>query len=499
MISKTYTKESILFICEYVREQLINGNYDTAKVFVSNLEEKLKEGLLEERFFIASTIAKFYRKTNNYDKSGNYSRQAIHLSKDIHKEHIEMIIDTYLDYASLEREYGQLQAARIELAKLLAFLDSNDYQDSYAYGVIFSNRGKIALEDQNIESGLTQLEKGYTYYTRAVPKTHPIVLNVIETLCDIYIQAEQYNKALKLQQEVLAEYNKLEDKVFEIRTLLKIGEIYFFIDLKEARKIITKAIKWMDDTYKYKEEYLDIAKAVLMLAELDENMGNLPRSINYYKKALKELQQFYKDDHFMIVYVYSKIGTLSIKTFKLNQAKEYLKEGLSRSIQFPKIRQQFLYALGKIYSAEKAYDKALIAFQEFLQGLDQSGRKKSLAYGNALQSIAFNYLVQEKLEQAFQHYQEALTIYEGLSNCKEEKGFTLIRLAYCYENIQVKELKKAEEYYEKGFKLIEKVRNPELLEEASAGIIDFFKRNNNPKKRKIYEDKIVKLQTNREK
>lgn len=487
--------DGILSLCMKVREQIIKESTNEVK------EIKEMEGFLaskgeystNERFFMLSTVAKYYRKKRNYDKAGNYSRQAIRLAQDIDNDYIEMVIDTYLDYAALESDYGQLSNARIELAKLLALLDTKKYQDAYAYGVIFSRLGKVALAEENMESGLTQLEKALNYFQKAVPFTHPIIAKTVDTLSDAYIKVENYTKALEYHQQLLKAYQEEKDKEAAARTLLKIGEIQFYIDLKEARKTLTQAIKHMDELFQ--GNHLDIAKAVLMLAEKDENMGNFPRAINYYKQALAQLTFFYDDTHFMIVYVYSKIGTISMKIYKLNDAKEYLEKGLELATPYPKIRQQYLYALGKIYSDEKNYDKAFTMFKEFIERLEQEGQKKSLAYGNTLQAIAFNYLQQEKIEDAYSYYKEALAIYETLPNCKEEKGLTLIRLAYCYENREEKDVKKAESCYEKGFKIIEKVHQPALVEEALAGIIDFFTRNHNPHKRRIYEDKFVKLQT----
>lgn len=114
-----------------------------------------------------------------------------------------------------------------------------------------------------------------------------------------------------------------------------------------------------------------------------------------------------------------------------------------------------------------------------------------------MQAIAFNDLEQQKLNEALKHYCEALSIYEKLvsTSCREEKGLAYIRLGYCYEHIEEKDLEKAEQSYEKGFRILDKVNDTGLLEEALAAMIDFYNRTNQPKKRKIYEDKLVKLQT----
>src|SRR5699024_912008 len=490
----------LLNSCQKLRERMVKGNHAEVTQHINTLEEKLNanEDLsTEATFFTLSTLAKYYRKVNNYAKAGQYSRQALRLSKNIDANHMDIIIDTHFDYALLERKYGQHANARIELAKLLSFLESNQYQKPYAYGAIYHILGKISLDEKNMINGISQLEQSLAHFRKAVPQTHPVILETANTLSEAYIQTEDYHKAIELYRQLMAAYQQAGDQVSEARTLLKIGEIYFYIDLKEARRTITKAVQRLTEIYE--DDHLDIAKAILMLAEIDATLAHFPRAIKYYNPSLRHLTTFYPKDHFMIVYVYSKIGTISMKTFQLKQAKEYLEQGLELAEKFPKIRQQFLYALGKMYSDEGAYDKAYTVFLEFMQRLDQEGRRKSLAYGNTLQAIAFNELKQEKLESALHYYQEALDIYKTLPHCKAEEGLTYIRLAYCYEHIQAKDVKKAEALYEEGFRIIEKTRHPDLLEEALAELIEFFQRINKPQKRKIYEDKWVKRQTSKDK
>ncbi|MED4473704.1 tetratricopeptide repeat protein [Oceanobacillus caeni] len=485
--------DSPLDYYEDIRETIIDGDTEKVKEKIKELEIHLEQQNLtvEEQFYALSTLGKFYCKVKNYDKAGDYCRRSLRLSKKIENNHLEMIIDTYLDYAYLEMEYGQESNARMELAKLLAVLDNHEYRDPYTYGTIFSSLARVSLMEENIENGMKQYEKAVNYFRESLTETHPVLLSTIYELSDIYIKIEDYQSALKLHKQLMEAYQMNNNKRLEARELLKIGEIHFYIDLKEARKIITDAIKLMAKLPE--ENPLDMSKAVLMLAEIDENMGNFPRAINYYKQALNELLKIYEESHFMIVYIYSKIGTISIRTFKLDQAKEYLERGLPLSNAFPKIRMQFLYALGKIYSDKKDYGEAQKVFDEFLQSLEQEGRKNSIAYGNTLQAIAFNHLEQENVELAFTHYQDALAIYEKIPNCRDEKGLTYIRLAYCYENLPNQDLNKAEICYVKGFNMIEKTRNQELLEESLAGIIEFYNRNNQPSKRKMYEDKFMKL------
>ncbi|UJL48364.1 tetratricopeptide repeat protein [Virgibacillus sp. NKC19-16] len=107
---------------------------------------------------------------------------------------------------------------------------------------------------------------------------------------------------------------------------------------------------------------------------------------------------------------------------------------------------------------------------------------------------------QDRLEEAYAYFQEALDIHEQLKpGYPEEAGMICMRLAYCYENKQDKDLKKAEFYYEKGFKRVERMPDQEMVQEALAGMIEFFTRMDNPKKKRKYEDKFVKLQRKKRK
>lgn len=480
---------------ELLKRYLYEGNIQAAKKLVKEMEKKLESVVdHQEKLMYLSSLVKFYKKIKNYDQAGHYSRKAIRLAKHASVDHIKLVIDTFLDYAKLEQKYGQLATARIELANLLALLDKKDYQDSFAYGLIFSQLGKIALDEENYQSALQQLQKGLDYFQKKLPNTHPIILNVIQTLTDVYIKVENFDAAIELNENLLETYKNKNNLLEVARQLLKIGEIYFYVDLKKARKTISDALKQFESLG---EKYpLDLTKANFMLAELEENLGNFPRSIRYYKRALKLLKETENSDAFMIVFAYSKIGTISMKINELEQAKYYLESGLSFTKNYPKIRLQFLYTLGKIYSNENQYDKANDCFTEFLESLEKSGQTNSLAYGNTLQAIGYNYLQQENLYEASHYYERALVSYEKVPNCKEEKGLTCIRLAHCYENVKEHDIKQVTKLYEKGYMLIERTRNNELLEEALLAMVEFFRRNNNPKKRRIYEDKLVKLQIN---
>jgi len=489
--------EKLLVLRASVIDQMNSKKDDEAMETIKTIEQLIGKYPLTDvngQFLIHSILAKYYKRANNYDKAASYSQQALHIATKIDEKHTREWIDLYINYAGLERDYHHYSNGRILLAKLLALLDKKNWKDAYVYGLTYRLLGDIYTQEGNIENGITQLETALRYFQKDVAETDPIIIKTIQLISSAYVQIEDYEQALALQQQLKEVFEQKNDQISLGKTLMKKGEIYFYINLKEARKTIIKALNIFKEVYK--NNHLEIAKANLMLGELEENMAKLPRAITYYKRSLQQFEKFYKNNHFMIVYTYSKIGTLSIKLNELKQAKQYLEKGLSLSHQYTKIRLQFLNALGKIYSSLKQYDEALASFQEFLEILKQGGKMKSKAYADILQAIAFNFIQQDQLEDAHSYYEDALAIYQQLTtHLPGEKGLTYIRLAYCQENIKDKDLLKAEKYYEKGFQLIEKVGDDGLMEEALAGMISFFERNPNPKKKRKYEHIFVKLQT----
>ncbi|WP_033827067.1 tetratricopeptide repeat protein [Bacillus andreraoultii] len=485
-------------IIDTVKNLLGNGKLHDVKKFIVQLEVLSKQTTKTSLAFQAYTlIGKYYRQIRNYDASASHFRNALHLVHSVDQvTFASEIIDTYLNYIALETEYSQLKKARTAVAKILDWLDKNRPTDHLAYGLIYRSFGKIFFSDDDYQSGINQTEKAIHYFTLVYPQTHPIVIDLIDIIAKAYIKNENYEKAQILYSDLVKQFKKDNNPIEVAHTLIKIGEVYYYTDLKQARSAIMKALKIFEESNDVSHE--DKIKALMMLGEIDENMANYPRAVNYYKKALEHLLFTKQNPHPILVFTYARIGMLLIKLDKLVAAKDYLEEGLELSDRFPNIRMQFLYGLGKIYSHERQFNDALKMYQQFLRGLESTGHKQSKSYGDTLQAIAFNYLEQQNFEHAHLYYLSALQTYDKLTStsCREEKGLTYMRLGYCCEHIEEKDMQQAEDYYEKGFRILKKVKDFGIVEEALAAMIEFYSRTNQRKKRYTYEDMLVKIQIN---
>jgi hypothetical protein len=491
--------QDILLLGAVLDKTLQENNMAQAKDIVSQLEPhyeaRSQEFSVSNQLTIALSLAKYFRKRNQYDKSAHYSRQAIQQAKIGKLRLTRPLVDAYLNYAKLEKDYNQIDNARKLLATLLMQLEKNRVEDNYIFGLVYHLLAQIGFQDLAFDTAVEQFKEALTCFRKAIPEEHPIIYQTINELTETYIRMEHYQDALYLQEKTLQDYQKTDDKLTQALILLRMGEIYFYLDLKKARKAITQSLALL----KALEQpvLLYQAKANLLLAELEENLANALRSINYYKRSLKQLEQVHEQEHFMVVYAYSKIGTLLMKVNQLEDAKYYLEKGLPLTKGHPHIQMQFLYALGKIYSKEQSYEQARNLYQAFLDQLEKANKKQSKAYADTLQAIGFNFIQQNDMEKAFICYQEAIDIYQGLRPVsKDSLGFASIRLAYCYEQKAEKDIAKASEWYQYGVEQIEKLKDKALSEEALAAVIDFYQRHDFPKQQSYYENKLVKLQVN---
>ncbi|KAB8139444.1 hypothetical protein F9U64_00430 [Gracilibacillus oryzae] len=448
---------------------------------IINLENQVKDESLSgvDRLYLHDKIARFYMEEDNYALASHHFQQATK-NRYTNTESEKVWLEAHSAFAKLAEQFKQYNQARMTLAKVLQYLEKNN-KPIEAIASVCQRIGWLFFREGEYHQAHTQLEQAQKLFLEVLDGKDPRVLRVNDQLADVYIGLEQPELAIRLHEkhfETNSQFLKEEEKAL---LLIKIGELSFHTDLKKARKTIIEGME------RVKEENPLFIRGSMLLAEIEETLGAFPRAIKYYKDALCVVEE-----PFLVVFLHAKLGTLYLKTAQKEEAQSFLEKGLPLSADYPKIRMQFLYALGKIYSDQKNYELAFEMYTSFLQGLDAEGKTRTLAYANTLQAIAYNYLVQEDINNALVRYSEALNIYNKLgSNCREEKGLAAIRLAYCYR--EMGDLSKAEVYYKQGTAVVEKVKDKGLKEEALMAIIDFYRMTNQSGKSSVYENKLIKL------
>ncbi|WP_140321951.1 tetratricopeptide repeat protein [Oceanobacillus rekensis] len=104
---------------------------------------------------------------------------------------------------------------------------------------------------------------------------------------------------------------------------------------------------------------------------------------------------------------------------------------------------------------------------------------------------AIDYL-EKTYEKSYTYLNEAIPMFKGspLAN-KLVHAEAYIEMAYNY--FDQSQLNKAIPYYEKAIVQLEKTNDQELLENALADVIAFFSSTDNLKKKRLYENKFVKM------
>src|SRR5690625_1331898 len=98
--------------------------------------------------------------------------------------------------------------------------------------------------------------------------------------------------------------------------LIEFGELAFLSDYKLTRRILSEAVKQMEN--ENEEDRLKLARGYLVLGEAEENLEKFKRAINYYKKGLTYFENDDKRDQFMILFLHFKLGDR--KSTRLNSS-----------------------------------------------------------------------------------------------------------------------------------------------------------------------------------
>lgn len=117
------------------------------------------------------------------------------------------------------------------------------------------------------------------------------LLTLLEATC--YSQVGEGEKAADIIQNI---YEK-PSVVKSVDDLILYGNLAFMCDYKLARKIMSEAVKRIDN------EPIKAAHAYFILGEAEENLGKFVRAIKYYKHGLNNLKKEEHDTQTILFYI----------------------------------------------------------------------------------------------------------------------------------------------------------------------------------------------------
>lgn len=451
---------------------------DAPDEVIKRLEDMASSADAPLKLRIYHLLAGYQANRRQYEQTILHCQRAVRLAEKVSERDLSFIIESYLIYAAIETAYNQAATARVELAKLLLLLEKRKIKDPNVLGKVYLQLAKTAIADQQSDLAIRQLKESVKFFKRAANDVHPAGQQVMHLLVEVYENAGLYEEAQTLVKEQIKEMMRLRVKKSEITWRIRQGELFFYTDLKKARRILSKTIELTEQV----EDRQLSGRVFMLLGEIDEEMQQFPRAISYYERARSALVSTNQ----LIGYMEMKIGMLAIKAGHMKKAKHYLK-------QIPEqapgsIREPASYALAALYGQEKQYVKG----KQVLQQLLTNRQEETKIHADALQLLASFEIELNCTEEAIRLFEQASAVYRKKSHYRIVYGMTQLKLGSCYEDVG--EEQQAAVCYEEAVAVMEKARYKEGIEEALVQILRFYEKNEYPLKRYIYENKLVKWQ-----
>jgi len=308
----------------------------------------------------------------------------------------------------------------------------------------------------------------------------------------LLVEAVSYAQTgdLEASAEIISElYNSMPLATDEIVLL---GQLAFMCDYKLSRRIMSKAVEKMEKEIETDQEKL--ARSYLVLGEAEENLEKYIRAVKYYKNGLSYFQQLEEQDLHMILYLHFKIGMLHTTLNEAEEAVEFLNKTISLAGENDYIKIHSLVSIAMTYGSEEENEKSFPYLEEAIQLLPGSSLKNTRVHADALTEMAFYYFKKSELGEAVPYYTDAIALLNDQPTTSHRKlGMIYMQYAYCLEHKNPSNVASAGRNYENAIVQLEKVNDQELLKNALADVIAFFDHTKNTSKKRLYENKVVRM------
>ena len=278
--------------------------------------------------------------------------------------------------------------------------------------------------------------------------------------------------------------------------LILYGELAFMSDYKLARRIMSEAVKKMENDGE--TDRIKLARGYLVLGETEENLEKFVRAIKYYQRGLTYFEEDDNRDKYMILFLHFKLGVLYSTINDPENSIDYLNKTIELAgDDHPEMKINSLVSIAKTYGSKDQNEKAYSYLEKAISMLENSSLTETMVHAEAYTEMAFYYFDQSMLEEAVPNYDKAIDIYLKLPNYSGRKlGMIYMQYAYCLEHKEKANKTLASKNYEMAIGELEKTTDRELLENALADVISFFDNTNNQRKKRYYENKFVQLTNN---
>jgi len=282
----------------------------------------------------------------------------------------------------------------------------------------------------------------------------------------------QYQDAIDSHQQALKLFSKIgicdREKAVSLRNL---GKVYF------AQGIYAKSLDTFEEARQISRKINDVLGELLSsqdVIDTDSAQGNHERNIERYQELIKRCQQYsYLIDEATswkkLALTYKKLGRYQESFRAFRKARHIFRSIRDKFTQqqFRSIQAELLRNLGEAYESfsrlqdnspnyRRSRKARQIAVNLHQQVLQLSDNQLETAY--ALCRLGWDLLYAEQSEEAIEKFNQALTIFQALSNLAgEATALNYLGLAHC----NLKNYHQAEGYYNEALNIHTHLQDPD--------------------------------------
>jgi tetratricopeptide (TPR) repeat protein len=193
---------------------------------------------------------------------------------------------------------------------------------------------------------------------------------------------------------------------------------------------------------------LDISPTYSYMGVIYRNIGNLPKSVEYFLKAHKEAKN--KNNQRQLAFVYQSLADIENKQAYTKKAEENIRKALDI---FEKLKDNeglgyTYHTWGQIAENKKDYGQALSYHYKALQYRYEENNERSIASSKAKIALIYYYL--KKNERALEYANQAYSLFEKQNDMKGTISTLNILSDIYYKN---KDFDKSLELVEKALRI----------------------------------------------
>ncbi len=345
-----------------------------------------------------NNIAEIYYKQGKYEEAIIKFQESLKITKTIHGDNHPAFAISLGNIAKIYQTLGKYEEALTMHQQALQIFESTYGYRNSDVATCINNIALVYYKQGKYEDAIMKFQESLDILETTYGHIHPAIAVRINNIAAIYYQLEQYEDALKKHQEAL----QIREIIYGANhaevaiSLNNIATIYRVqYKYEEALAHYQKALQIFENVYGPKNP--EVAKVLNNIAVVYGALGKYEEALAHYQKALQIFESIYGPKNPEVITISNNIVTIynSINLLKVAIHSENAAE---------------------IYRAQGKHEEALDHYQKALHIFEDIYGYNHMCVVISLHNIAVVYGAQGKLEEALKKLHEAFKIREKINS-----------------------------------------------------------------------------------